>query len=119
MENLAHAALPFWNPLRHAAKRQGLLIRAKLKSAIRAHLEADRFLEVETGIIQVSPGNETHLHGFSTEWIAPGENRITGYLHTSPEFAAKKLLAAGEKKIFDMDRVYRNREAGPLHAPVR
>ena len=38
------------------------------------------------------------------------------FLHTSPEFACKKLLAAGETKIFDMARVYRNREQGPLHA---
>ena len=117
MENLAHAALPFWNPLRHAAKRPGLLIRVKLKSAIRAHLEADGFLEVETGIIQVSPGNETHLHGFSTEWIAPGENRITGYLHTSPEFAMKKLLAAGEQRTYQFAPVFRGREMSRLHAP--
>ena len=39
------------------------------------------------------------------------------YLHTSPEFAAKKLLAAGETKIFDFARVFRNRERGRLHAP--
>ena len=39
------------------------------------------------------------------------------YLHTSPEFAAKKLLAAGESRIFDFARVFRNRERGRLHAP--
>lgn len=117
MENLPYSALPFWNPLRHAARRPGLIMRAKLKSAIRAHLEADGFLEVETGIIQVSPGNETHLHGFSTDWIAPGEKRITGYLHTSPEFAMKKLLAAGERRIYQFAPVFRGREISRLHAP--
>ena len=39
------------------------------------------------------------------------------YLHTSPEFACKKLLAAGEERIFDFARVFRNRERGPLHHP--
>ncbi|OYU48990.1 MAG: EF-P lysine aminoacylase GenX [Rhizobiales bacterium PAR1] len=117
MDNRPYSALPFWNPLRHAARRPGLLTRAKLKSAIRAHLEADGFLEVETGIIQVSPGNETHLHGFATDWIAPGENRITGYLHTSPEFAMKKLLSAGEQRIYQFAPVFRGREISRLHSP--
>ena len=64
-----------------------------------------------------SPGNETHLHAFETALTGPdlGSQRL--YLHTSPEFAAKKLLAAGETKIFDFARVFRNRERGRLHAP--
>jgi elongation factor P--(R)-beta-lysine ligase len=117
MENPAPAALPFWNPARHAARRPGLMVRARLKSAIRAHLEVDGFLEVETGIVQVSPGNETHLHGFATEWIAPGEARVKGYLHTSPEFAMKKLLAAGEARLYQFAPVFRGREISRLHAP--
>jgi lysyl-tRNA synthetase class 2 len=39
------------------------------------------------------------------------------YLHTSPEFACKKLLAAGEPRLFTVAKVYRNRERGPLHHP--
>ena len=65
----------------------------------------------------VSPGNETHLHAFETSLTGPdGASRLL-YLHTSPEFAAKKLLAAGEEKIFEFARVFRNRERGRLHAP--
>jgi lysyl-tRNA synthetase class 2 len=49
--------------------------------------------------------------------VGPDLSRRDLYLHTSPEFAAKKLLAAGETRIFDFARVFRNRERGPLHAP--
>ena len=49
--------------------------------------------------------------------IGPDGGRQPLYLHTSPEFAAKKLLAAGETRIFDFARVFRNRERGRLHAP--
>jgi lysyl-tRNA synthetase class 2 len=64
----------------------------------------------------VSPGNETHLHAFATEWTSPAGEKTRLYLHTSPEFACKKLLAAGEERIFSFARVYRNREAGALHS---
>jgi lysyl-tRNA synthetase class 2 len=67
--------------------------------------------------VQISPGNETHLHGFPVLWRPEGGTEATRYLHTSPEFAAKKLLAAGESRIVDFARVWRNGEAGPLHAP--
>ena len=61
-----------------------------------AWFEAQGFIEVETGCLQVSPGNEAHLHAFKTELIGPDLGRTTLYLHTSPELACKKLLAAGE-----------------------
>ena len=67
--------------------------------------------------MQVSPGNETHLHAFETEKRTPDGQTSKLYLHTSPEFACKKLLAAGEKKIFSFGHAYRNRERGALHAP--
>lgn len=111
-----HASLPFWAPARHAARRLGLVTRSRLKSALRGWFDAHDFLEVETGIVQVSPGNETHLHAFSAEWVAFGENRMRAYLHTSPEFAMKKLLAAGERRIYQFAPVFRAREASPLHA---
>ncbi len=75
------------------------------------------FIEVETAALQVSPGNETHLHAFATELIGPGGGRHPLYLRTSPEFACKKLLAAGETRIVDFARVFRNRERGLLHHP--
>ena len=72
---------------------------------------------MDTAILQASPGNETHLHAFATEACAPGGARARLYLHTSPEFACKKLLAAGEQRLFTFARVFRNRERGLLHAP--
>ena len=84
---------------------------------MRAYFAGEGFLEVEPAALQVSPGNETHLHGFRTEMIGDDGARHAAYLHTSPEFAMKKLLAAGERKIFALARVFRNRERGALHAP--
>lgn len=107
---------PWWSPTRHADRRGLLLARARIKAALRAWFEAEGFVEVETGCLQVSPGNETHLHAFRTEQIAPDLSRRTLYLNTSPEFACKKLLAAGETRIFTFAAVFRNRERGPLHA---
>src|SRR6185312_1813268 len=65
----------------------------------------------------VSPGNETHLHAFATALAGPGGDRRELYLRTSPEFACKKLLAAGEQRIVEFARVFRNRERGALHHP--
>jgi lysyl-tRNA synthetase class 2 len=93
------------------------MARQRIVRAIR-QLFGDRdFVEVEAGILQVSPGNEAHLHAFATEIIGPDGARAPLYLHTSPEFACKKLLAAGEPRIFDFARVFRNRERGALHHP--
>jgi lysyl-tRNA synthetase class 2 len=94
-----------------------LLARNRVTAALRAWFTAQDFVEVETTALQVSPGNETHLHAFATEFIGPGGERPPLYLRTSPEFACKKLLAAGETKIFDFARVFRNRERGALHHP--
>ena len=97
---------PWWHPDRHADRRPFLLARARILSAIRRAFEADGFLEVESGALQVSPGNETHLHGFATDWIAPDGATSRLYLHTSPEFGCKKLLAAGEDRIFAVARFF-------------
>src|SRR4051812_8866433 len=109
--------MPWWNAQNHADRRPLLLQRGRLKTAIRAHFEAAGFTEVECGALVVSPGNETHLHAFETRLAGPDAVSTPLYLHTSPEFAAKKLLAAGEERIFDFARVFRNRERGRLHAP--
>ena len=108
---------PWWSDHRHADRRPLLLQRNRAKAALRAHFERSGFTEVECGALAVSPGNEAHLHAFATEMVMPDGGHRALYLHTSPEFAAKKLLAAGETKIFDFARVFRNRERGPLHAP--
>ncbi|MBP6010667.1 MAG: EF-P lysine aminoacylase GenX [Alphaproteobacteria bacterium] len=107
---------PWWSKDRHADRRPFLLARNRIKAAIRQHFETQGFTEVECAALQVSPGNETHLHAFATDAIGrDGSARY--YLHTSPEFACKKLLAAGEHKIFDFARVFRNREHAPINVP--
>ena len=108
---------PFWLPGAHAGRRRLLLARGQITAALRAWFAARNFVEVETAALQVSPGNETHLHAFATELVGPGGERRPLYLRTSPEFACKKLLAAGETRIFDFARVFRNRERGALHHP--
>ena len=111
------AASPFWSQDRHADRRPRLLARARALSALRRRFDAEGFIEVEPAALQVSPGNETHLHGFATHLIGPDGAAHAAYLHTSPEFAMKKLLAAGETRIFAASRVFRNRERGALHTP--
>src|SRR5664279_4754250 len=108
---------PFWLPGIHAARRPYLVGRGRIAAALRAWFAARDFIEVETAALQVSPGNETHLHAFATELIGLGGEQRELYLRTSPEFACKKLLAAGETRIFDFARVFRNRERGALHHP--
>jgi lysyl-tRNA synthetase class 2 len=108
---------PWWHPDKHADRRPFLLARGRIKAALRGWFEDRGFVEVETSALQLSPGNEAHLHAFSTEWRAEGGDASHLYLHTSPEFACKKLLAAGERRIFTFAPVYRNRERGALHHP--
>jgi lysyl-tRNA synthetase class 2 len=101
----------------HADRRPFLLARGRIQDAVRAWFRREGFVEVETPALQVSPGNETHLHAFRTGLVAPDGREQARYLHTSPEFACKKLLAAGEPAIFTFARVFRNRERGALHHP--
>lgn len=108
---------PWWTPARRADIRPFLAARSAITRALRAWFDEQGFVEVETSILQVSPGNETHLHAPRTELIRADGTRATRYLRTSPEFACKKLLAAGEQKIFEFARVFRDRERGDLHLP--
>jgi lysyl-tRNA synthetase class 2 len=110
-------ASPWWNPGRHAERKPFLAARNAITKAVRAWFEEQGFVEVETGILQLSPGNETHLHAPRTELRDSAGAVATRYLRTSPEFAAKKLLAAGEQKIVEFARVFRDRERGDLHLP--
>jgi len=114
---MSSAPVPFWRPDIHADRRPALLARGRVKSRLRGWFEERGFIEVEAAILQLSPGNETHLHGFATTLIDNAAAPHPYYLHTSPEFACKKLLAAGERRIFDFARVFRNRERTALHHP--
>lgn len=108
---------PWWDRQAHADRKPFLQARAHITAAVRRSFEAQGFTEVDAGCLVVSPGNEVHLNAFKTELVRPDLSRAPLYLHTSPEFACKKLLAAGEEKIFTLGHVFRNRERGALHAP--
>lgn len=108
---------PWWHPDRHADRRPALLARNRIQGAIRGWLAVEGFVEVDPPALQVSPGNEAHLHAFATDAIGHDGVARRMYLHTSPEFAMKKLLAAGEPRIAAFSHVWRNRESGPRHAP--
>lgn len=101
----------------HAGRRPRLLARNAIRDALRGWFGERAFVEVETAALQVSPGNEAHLHAFATEALDVTGAPTPVYLRTSPEFACKKLLAAGERRIVEWARVWRNRERGPLHHP--
>ena len=111
------APQPFWRPDRHAARRPRLVLRARIAATVRAWFDAKGFVEVDPAALQASPGNESHLHRASRRPVAPDGAPRDACLQTSPEFAMKKLLAAGETRIFALTHVFRNRERGALHAP--
>ncbi len=107
-----------WQPDIFARRRPYLAARSKVIKAIRAYFEGEDFAEVDTPALQFSPGNEVHLQAFKTELKDPhGGPAQTLYLHTSPEFAMKKLLVAGEPRIFQIAHVYRNGERSSRHHP--
>ncbi|CAN5844946.1 EF-P lysine aminoacylase EpmA [soil metagenome] len=108
---------PWWRPENHQDRRPFLLGRNAIQKAFRGWFEDQGFTEVDAAALAISPGNEAHLHAFATEAVTTEGERSPLYLHTSPEFACKKLLAAGETKIFDFAKVWRNRERGALHHP--
>jgi lysyl-tRNA synthetase class 2 len=94
-----------------------LLARNRIQASLRDWFVAEGFTEVDPAALQVSPGNEAHLHAFATAAVDDAGAARRMFLHTSPEFSMKKLLAAGEERIFAFSHVWRNRERGALHAP--
>jgi lysyl-tRNA synthetase class 2 len=110
-------ASPWWTPRVHADRRLILLLRNRIEAALRAYLAGEGFVMVDPPGLQRSPGNETHLHAFGTTAIGNDGIGHPMYLHTSPEFTMKKLLAAGETRIASFGHVWRNCERGPLHHP--
>ncbi len=108
----------WWRPVLYARRRPNLLRRAATLAAIRAHFAAADFVEVETPALQVSPGLEPHLKAFGTTLEHPDGSTRSLYLHTSPEFAMKKLLVAGEPRLFQLAQVFRNGERAAQHHPA-
>jgi elongation factor P--(R)-beta-lysine ligase len=110
------ARTPLWTPQIHAERRPMLRMRGEIVRDLRDLFAELEFVEVETPALQVSPGNEIHLQAFGTE-LAHADRRDRRYLRTSPEFACKKLIAAGEQRIVEFARVFRNGERSALHHP--
>ncbi len=108
---------PWWAPHVYADRRPFLKARGRIAAACRRFFGDSGFEEVETACLQVSPGNEVHLAAFSTDLKGPAGETSRLYLHTSPEFACKKLLAAGEPRLFTFARAFRNGERSALHHP--
>jgi lysyl-tRNA synthetase class 2 len=108
---------PWFSPSRHQDRRAFLLQRTAIVKAMRQWFEDEGFLEIDAPALVLSPGNEVHLHAFKTEIINTDGSTETRYLPTSPEFACKKLLAAGETQIYSLGHVFRNRERTLTHAP--
>jgi len=110
-------AIPAWSPGRFARRRPYLLARNRMVRATRDLFEARGLIEVETPALQVSPGLEPALNAFETVLERPDGTKVPRYLHTSPEYAMKKLLAAGEPAIFQLAKVFRNGERADTHHP--
>jgi lysyl-tRNA synthetase class 2 len=108
----------WWRPDRFAARQGKLIARSRMQAAVREFFGERGFVEVETPVLQVSPGLEPHLRAFGIILHEPGEGRGRPlFLHTSPEFAMKKLLAAGLPRIWQLAHVFRDGERSATHHP--
>src|SRR5271166_4678355 len=106
-----------WHPDSLAARMPFLRRRGLVTAGTRAFFTGRGYAEVETPYAVPTPGEEVHLRGFLTERQYPDGRREPLWLHTSPEFAMKKLLVAAAGPIFQLARVWRNGEGSDLHAP--
>lgn len=106
-----------WRP---AATWSVLELRAALLATVRGFFARYGFLEVETPLLSADVVVDRHLDPFATLWVPeptrPDQGRRL-WLQTSPEFAMKRLLAAGPRAIYQVTRAFRNGEVGPRHNP--
>jgi elongation factor P--(R)-beta-lysine ligase len=106
-----------WHRKSLAARMPFLRRRGLVTAATRAFFTGGGYAEIETPYAVPVPGEEVHLRAFRTEREHPDGGLQPLWLHTSPEFAMKKLLVAGAGPIFQLARVWRNGEGSDLHAP--
>jgi lysyl-tRNA synthetase class 2 len=107
---------PAWHPEQLAARLPFLRRRALVTSATRAFFDARGYTEVETPYAVAAPGEMNLLAAFRTERVFPDGRASPLWLHTSPEFAMKRLLVAGSGPIFQLARVWRNEQGSDRHA---
>ena len=104
-----------WRP---TAALEVLKLRARLLERIRAFFSERGVLEVETPILSTAAVTDPMLASLATRYTGPRFPRGQAfYLHTSPEFPMKRLLAAGSGSIYQICKVFRDGEAGRLHNP--
>ncbi len=108
--------LPPWHPDSLADRLPFLRRRALLTQATRAFFDARGYTEVETPYAVAAPGEEVHLRALSTRITHPDGTSRALWLHTSPEFAMKRLLVAGAGPVFQLARVWRDGEGSARHA---
>jgi lysyl-tRNA synthetase class 2 len=105
-------------PLDAARRREAARARARLSAAVREHLSSRGYEEVETPILVPAPGMEPHIDAFETRFAPEGAGASRPlWLHTSPEYAMKRLLADGFERTFQLARVFRNGEVSATHNP--
>jgi elongation factor P--(R)-beta-lysine ligase len=119
---MAARGTAWWRPDRLAARLDNLAARGRILGAVRQFFADNGFIEVQTPALQISPGLEPHLQAFRTELHDPRDGGVRPrYLHTSPEFAMKKLLAGGMAngldRIWQLAPVFRDGERGATHHP--
>ena len=102
--------MSWWQPHKFDEKKPYLQARMEIIRGIRAFFNEQGFWEVETPVLQVCPVMDTHIHAFRVE-------KDGRYLHTSPEFAMKKLMVAGVPKLYQICPVFRRDPETRLHSP--
>lgn len=106
-----------WRP---TASLAALKLRATLLDRIRAYFSTQGVLEVDTPVLSAAGATDPAIRSFTTAYHGPGPGRGSEarlYLHTSPEFPMKRLLAAGSGSIYQLCKTFRDGESGSNHNP--
>ena len=104
-----------WKP---TTTLKAVQLRARLNALIRKFFAERGVLEVETPLLSAAGNTDPNIESFNLEFSGPaGAGATQRWLRTSPEFALKRLLAAGVGNCYELGRVFRNGEMGRLHNP--